>query len=212
VSAQRRRALEQLFDTFVLVAEVLFQPKYALTHHRKAEVPRLDDPGMHRTDGNLMYAIAFHHDERVVLRRCGKSFKPGVLAPQRKIVLRPGAMAQPRALVGRPLRNQADQVTTGALHPSRRRKNPGNFRIGGPCLGDRHGYGQTQPNQSFGQGIRGIHGKAAVEASPVGTPQGNQAAADRINRRRCSLPLLARQRGALHRQWRGQGVEFAIEC
>jgi hypothetical protein len=53
-------------DSLVRVAEPLFQAQHLLADDRKAEVPRLDDPGMNRADRDLMDAVAADANERVV--------------------------------------------------------------------------------------------------------------------------------------------------
>jgi hypothetical protein len=54
----RRTAEERAFDAPVLVAEGDFEVKHLLSVALKAEVPRLDDPRVHGTHGNLMHFIA----------------------------------------------------------------------------------------------------------------------------------------------------------
>ena len=53
-AAFERGACHQRFDAFVRVAKALFQTGHRLAGCREAEVPGLYDPGMHRSNRNLM--------------------------------------------------------------------------------------------------------------------------------------------------------------
>ena len=72
-----RRAGHQRFDALVHVAEALFEPHHGLAAGGEAEMSRLDDAGVHGTDGNLMQAFAFDRQKRVGGSRSGA----GVRAP-----------------------------------------------------------------------------------------------------------------------------------
>ena len=70
-----RPADEGCFDPPVLIAERNLQMKDLFTVTLEAEMSRLDDPGMYRTDRNLMHLIAGHlkiihdpHADRLVRR------------------------------------------------------------------------------------------------------------------------------------------------
>ena len=66
------RARHQRLDAFVHVTEPLLQPHHVLAIGGEAEMPRLDNAGMHRPDRNLVQAFAFHRQEGVrrgLLRR-----------------------------------------------------------------------------------------------------------------------------------------------
>ncbi len=58
----------QAVDAFVHVAEPLLQPHHGLAVRMKAEMAGFDDPGMDRSDWNLMQARAFRAEERIRLR------------------------------------------------------------------------------------------------------------------------------------------------
>ena len=75
----------------------------------------LDDAGMHRPDGDLVHAVAFHRQEAIGqrVRQCVGTFsKRKAHAPL--IVIGPGTG------VGQGLRDQAEQVVHGALQAQRR--------------------------------------------------------------------------------------------
>ena len=60
-----RRAMHQCVDALVHVAQALLQPHHGLAIGGEAEMARLDDAGVHRTDRNLVQALAFHRQERI---------------------------------------------------------------------------------------------------------------------------------------------------
>ena len=121
---------EQPLDALVLVAEALLQAQQALADHRKSEVARLDDAGMDGADGNLVRALAADLDEVVVGWRIGETAPLAGIVAQREPVGRPGAVAQPGALVAA-LRGNADQVARRPLHAVGRREDAGQVGIGG---------------------------------------------------------------------------------
>ncbi len=69
-----RRAGHQRLDSFVHVAEPLFEPHHGLAAGGEAEMPRLDDPGVHRTDRNLVQALAFDGKELIGVTNCRRFF------------------------------------------------------------------------------------------------------------------------------------------
>ncbi len=60
-----RRPGHQRLDPLVHVAEPLFEPHHRLAAGGEAEMSRLDDSGMHRTDRDLMQALALDRKELV---------------------------------------------------------------------------------------------------------------------------------------------------
>ena len=58
-------ALEEPLDALVDEPQTRLHLQDRLAHHREAEVAGLDEPGMHRADGDLVDARALHLDERV---------------------------------------------------------------------------------------------------------------------------------------------------
>src|SRR5204863_9305804 len=81
--------LETLFDALMRVSQAFFETEHFFADDLKAEMAWLDDAGMHGSDWNFVYAVAFDLDERIRLftglpfRRCDK------VALQRKAVDRP---------------------------------------------------------------------------------------------------------------------------
>ena len=70
--AVEARARHQRLDAFVHIAEPLLQPYHVLAIGGEAEMPGLDDAGMHGPDRNLVQAFAFHRQKGVrrgLLRR-----------------------------------------------------------------------------------------------------------------------------------------------
>ena len=61
----QRGAVHQVVDALVHVAQALFQPHHRFAIGGEAEMARLDDAGVHRTDGDLVQAFAFDRQERI---------------------------------------------------------------------------------------------------------------------------------------------------
>ena len=99
------RTLQQRLDALVHVAQALLQPHHGFAIGGEAEVAGLDDAGMHRTDRDLVQAVAFHRQERVV----GRGLVP------------PASVVQPGTRIRQPDRIQPEQVAHRALQPDRRR-------------------------------------------------------------------------------------------
>ncbi len=66
--ARRRDGFEQALDAAVLVAEHDLEQQDVLAVGLEPEVPRLDDPGMHRADGHLVHLVARDAREGIALR------------------------------------------------------------------------------------------------------------------------------------------------
>ena len=97
------------------IAEALLQPQHLLADHLKAEVPRLDDSGVHRADRNLVHAIARHAHERIILLT-GLPFGQGdEVAPERELIDRPRSLPGPWPLIVR-VALYADKIESRALH------------------------------------------------------------------------------------------------
>ena len=58
---------ESPLDALVHISEVLLEPENLFAHDGKAEMARLDDARMHRSDRNLVHALAFDRHKRVVI-------------------------------------------------------------------------------------------------------------------------------------------------
>ena len=66
-----RGSRHQRLDALVHIAEALFEPHHGLAAGGEAEVPGLDDAGMHRPDRDLVQAFAFRRQEGIG-RPCGR--------------------------------------------------------------------------------------------------------------------------------------------
>jgi hypothetical protein len=62
-----RSGSEQGFNTAMLIAKRYFEMKNFFTPTEKSEMTRLDDAGMYRPHSNLVDAIAFNGEKRVML-------------------------------------------------------------------------------------------------------------------------------------------------
>jgi hypothetical protein len=60
-------SLKKFLNPTVYEPQAGFQLKYGLTDNREAEVARLDDPGVHRPDRDLVNTRAINSQERVRL-------------------------------------------------------------------------------------------------------------------------------------------------
>jgi len=56
---------EATLDALVRVPQTLFEPQDLFADHGKSKMTRLDDAGVHRPDGNLVYAVALDAHEWV---------------------------------------------------------------------------------------------------------------------------------------------------
>src|SRR5207302_2531123 len=139
-----RHSFEALLDPLVRVTEPLLQPQDLLADDREAEMPRLDDAGMHRTDRNLVHAFSLDPDERIAVVGLRKAARATDVLAQRERALGPCAMAQPFALIGAVLGMNAKQVVGGALHPAGARVEIGNARVARSLARERH----AQPEQA----------------------------------------------------------------
>ena len=106
----------QPFDTLVGISQPLFQPDHGFPAGGKPEMSGLDDARMHRTDRNLMQAVAFDRQEAIGRRR-----RQRVDAISQREAHAPTIVIEPGAGVGQAFRRQSEQVVDGALQPKRRR-------------------------------------------------------------------------------------------
>ena len=161
----------------MLVAEPLLEPQHALADHREAEVPGLDDAGVHRPDRDLVHAVAFDRDEGVARIAWDKGGVGGNVAPQRMRIVTPCAMPKPAASVGPRafdvVRLEPRQVEHRALHPPGAGKERGKVGIDRPGIGHR----QFKPEQPLVRRERGMHRKAAARVAFVTRPERGKAAA-----------------------------------
>src|SRR5215831_3161048 len=57
-AVEELQRLEALLDAFVDVTQAFLESEHLLADDLKPEMPRLDDAGVHGTDGNLVHAVA----------------------------------------------------------------------------------------------------------------------------------------------------------
>ncbi len=81
----------------------------------EAEMPRLDDAGMHRPDRNLVQAFAFHRQEDI-----GRGLLRGPAIAKRMADI-PKSAVEPSARVGRANGVQPEQIADRTFEPDRRR-------------------------------------------------------------------------------------------
>ena len=167
----RRAPLEQLLRALVGEVEADLQVDHRFADHAEAEMPRLDDAGMHRADGDLVDALAADRQEgerRAVVRE--RRRRRRVLA-QRMIVGRPESVLAPAAAVrdGRPARCRTGR---GFRARSARRADRRSPARAGSAPGRAHPDGVEEPVFG-GVGEEVVHLEdAAVGAAVVGGHQG----------------------------------------
>src|SRR5438552_4068179 len=167
----QRQRFEAFLDAFMRVPEALFQPQDALADHREAEMPGLDDAGMHRTDGDLVHPLALDRNEGIAWIARREARVERHVAAQGESVLAPCPMPQPAARVAHSSA-QPHQIRDRALHPARGRKDDRNIRIG---LAIQTNIDANQPLESHPD--RGQHKSRAAndtpsESSSTGAAQG----------------------------------------
>jgi hypothetical protein len=154
-----------LFAALVGVTQTLFQTQYAVADDRETEVSRLDGAGVDRADRNLVHAIAFNLDERIGVELAHR--RADEILAQRIGVGRPGAMAQPLAVIHCTLGLDAEQVEGGTLHAVGLREDVRQIGIGRRFSRQRH----ADPDQSGGSVEGDVDGIAITEVSVVCAPQ-----------------------------------------
>ena len=107
----------QALDALVHIAEALLQAHHRLAVGGEAEMPGLDDAGMHRADRDLVQALALGRQEGVGRRRrpALRSRAPSGCAHA------PAAVVEPGPRIGQPLGLRPNRSRDRALQPDRRR-------------------------------------------------------------------------------------------
>ena len=120
----RRRARHQPVDALVDVAQALLEPHHRLAVGGEAEMPGLDDPGVHRADRNLMQVLAFDRQKGVArtLRRRGAA------RPERMLHI-PEPEIEPGPRVGQANRLDAEEIAECTFQPDGGRVQRPNGRI-----------------------------------------------------------------------------------
>ena len=165
---------ETPLHALVHVAEALLQAQHLLADHREAEVARLDDPGMYRTDRDLVNAVAFDVHERIVVGKSvgGNDRQVGVVAQRARAGL-PQPVVEPGPRVARSGCADAEQVRRGALHARGIREGDGEVRP----VARRFEQPHFDPREPLRQRIGRVRDEAAVGRAPVAAPQCDQPAA-----------------------------------
>ncbi len=174
-----RRARHQQLDPLVHVAEALLEPHHRFAAAGETEMPRLDDAGVHRADGDLVQRVAFHGQERVSLAR-GRRWR----AVAERMAHVPEAEIEPGPRIRRVGRLVAVKTVDGPLEPDRRRMHGADRRK----LFGRAGEADDRDLAGRLGDDRHLHGwrlsGVAPERQQCGTPRGE--------RRRSLAPALRR--------------------
>ena len=125
---------QEAVDALVHIAEPLLEPRHGLAIGGEAEMPRLDDAGMDRTDGNLMEPVAVHRQEFVIH---GIARRRRAACPERRANA-PLAVIEPGTLVGRIGGHMAVEIAHGAFETDRRQMKPADRRKAAGRDGKRH--------------------------------------------------------------------------
>ena len=197
---------EALLDPLVGVAQPLLQAQHLFADDRKAEMPWLDDAGVHRADRDLVDPVTGDANEGIVDHvRAFADRTLGILLAQGEPVRGPGAVVEPRPRVACTDRDDPEQVGGGTLHPHRARKLCREIGIGrriGVEL-------QVEPGETVGERIRRADGEAArLAPAPVRAPDRDEPATGGGDGARGDLPRVGVDAGAPDRQRRRQAIEF----
>ena len=99
------------------VAETFFQARNRFPVCREAEVTRLDDAGMHRTDRNLVKPLTLDR-QKFIVRRITQRGRNSFAEWRRQS---PSAVIEPRTRIGTSFRLDAVEIADRAFQPNRRR-------------------------------------------------------------------------------------------
>ena len=110
------RARHQQLDALMDIAEALFEPHDGFAIGGEAEVSRLNDAGVNRTDRNAVQAFALHRQERV-----GRSFAGLLRICVQRMLNIPEAEIEPRPRIRRADRLEAIEAFDCTLEPDRGR-------------------------------------------------------------------------------------------
>jgi hypothetical protein len=120
---------DQRFDALVHIAQALLQTDHSLAAGGEAEVAGLDDAGVHRSNWDLVQALALCRQEVVAAFPVGLTRKMSERAAHA-----PDAVVEPRPLVQSAQGMQTEQIMDGALETDRRWMMPPD-RGEAPCAG-----------------------------------------------------------------------------
>ena len=108
---------EEPVDALVDVSEALLEPRYGLAVGGEAEMARLNNAGVHRTDGYLMQSLAVHGLKCIV----GRIPKQRWFPRTERRAQPPRAVIEPRSFIGRTSRGVAIEIHDCAFEPDRGR-------------------------------------------------------------------------------------------
>src|SRR6266403_468226 len=162
-----RQRLEAFLDAFMRVAKTFFVLQDALADHREAEMPGLDDAGMHRTDRDLVHPLALYRNEGVAWIARREARVECHIASQGEGVLAPCPMPQPAARVTH-CSAQPHQIRDRALHAACGRKDVRNIRIGLAFETNIDAYQPLEGDQD------GVQRKSRAAIALVARPEGTQ--------------------------------------
>ena len=186
-----RELLEALLDALVDVEEPELQVQHRFSGHPEAEVPRLDDAGMHGPDRHLEHPFAKHRAERVrvVARHPRDLLLVRESLPEGRESLGPVVVEGDAERIGVALGDEPEIVHDLALEPVRDRVLRGDRRKAGRISGDA-GPDANEPGR-FAGGPEVMEG-AALRGPVVGGEERRQAqprAGGLVGDRRKLLPL-----------------------
>ena len=135
-SGERRGVVEARsrhprFESPVEISQALLQPHDSLAAGREAKVARLDDPGMHRSDGDLAQALSFARQEGIGRRR--RRRRRGAQG----VAVGPAAVVEPGPAIQGALGFEAIEIADGPLQANRRRVPRADGREAAPSGGQR---------------------------------------------------------------------------
>ncbi len=154
-------------DSLVRIAQARFETQDFLADDREAEMPGLDDPGVDRSHGDLVDAVALDPHEGVVVGRVLAARVRVEIAAQRELVRTPRAVAQPLPPVTGALGGDAEQVVQRALHAQRTREYLGDGRI--RRRGGR--YRKLEDDEAAADRVRRVYREGRVAIAVVRAPK-----------------------------------------
>ena len=127
-------SLEESLDALVDEPQAGLHPQDGLPHHPEAEVPRLDEAGVHRADGDLVDAGALDRDEGERARVVDHRWRGAGVVAHRVPALRPVLVQDQAPRLGVAHGHDAEEVGELALEAAgrKRQRRPGRAPRAGP--------------------------------------------------------------------------------
>src|SRR6185369_6962037 len=182
--------LETLLDPLVGVAEPLLQIEDILAHGLKTEMPRLDDPGMHRPDLDLVDPLSFRPDPLVLPGNPRHPLTGSKGFPEGPGVRRPILVLDPGTQIGMdmPGRQETEQAVDRPPETEGRDKE---FRQAGKGRIINRELASQQQIVVF-PGVAGKNRKSAPHEGLIDPPFGHQPRSGQFHHLCGILELLAR--------------------